>query len=300
MKISQFRALTAIVDNDLKISRAADCLHTVQSAISRQIGLFEEEIGTPLFQRHGKRLVALTAAGKEILGETRSILESVHNLQLISEKWSAPGYGRLRIVTTHTQAKYFLPNVITELRQRYPKLHLHIKQGSPDELIHMLHRDHADIAICTEKVGETEGLRTEICYHWHHALIVPKKHPLAEIKELTLNALVKYPIITYVFGFTGRGMLQSAFEAAGLQPQIVLAAADTDIIKTYVRSELGVGVIAAMGWNPGNDKDLVSLSLAHLVPASAARVAWRKNAYLPKSTKDTIELLQAEGKKMQC
>lgn len=238
MKLVQLRLLKTLLSNGMNVSRAADQHFVVQSAVSRQLSLLEEELGMPLFERKGKRLVEPTPVCKALIKEVDTIEQSLENIRAIADDFKMETSGEIRIATTHTQAKYFLPEIMVEFRQRYPAIAIHLLQGTPAQLVDMLREGKADIAICTEEIGKASGLLSEKCYDWNHGLILPEGHALSE-GELTLQRIAENPVLTYVFGFTGRSKLHETFLKAGLEMDVSFAATDTDVIISYVR--LGSG-----------------------------------------------------------
>lgn len=293
MNLSQIELLRVLQETNLNLSKAAEKMHIVQSAVSRQLHLFEAELGSPLFERQGKKLVSMTPLGLRIMDEVAAINRAKSNIQHIAADYLDSNQGVLHIATTHTQAKYFLPVPIQRFRTKYPGVKIYMVQSSPDQLIEQLHTRKADIAICTEKVDQEPDLVIETCYEWHHALVVPKGHPLSE-GEITLKRLAAFPILTYSFGFTGRSTIESTFKNAGLELDITLAASDTDVIKTYVRLGMGVGLITAMAYDHIADNDLVARDLSTIMPSSRTKIAYLKHNYLPLYSQHFIaELLLA-------
>jgi len=290
MNLNQIELLRVLQETQLNLSKAAEKMHVVQSAVSRQLQLFEEELGSPLFERQGKKLSGLTALGQRIMDEVAIINQAKNNIKTIAADFLDSDKGTLHIATTHTQAKYFLPMAIQRFRKKYPNVNIYMVQASPEQLIDQLHTRKADIAICTEKVDQETDLVLEKCYDWHHAVVVPHNHPLSD-GEITLERLASYPILTYNFGFTGRSTIDKAFKAKGLELDIVLAAADSDVIKTYVRLGLGVGLIADIAYDTEIDQDLVVHNLAHLIPSSSTKIAYLKHNYLPLFSQHFIEEL---------
>ena len=298
MNLNQLELLRVLQETEFNLSKAAEKMHVVQSAVSRQLQLLETELGSPLFERHGKRLLGLTPLGERIMAEVDQIHQAKKNIQSMADDFRDNRNGTLHIATTHTQAKYLLPVPVQKFREHYPHIKIYMVQSSPDNLIALLHRHEADIAICTEKLAEAEDLILRPCYQWHHVVVVPLGHPLIEGK-LSLRRIADYPILTYSPGFTGRSQIERAFNEADLLPDIVLAAADSDVIKTYVRLGLGVGIIAQTSYEPAKDVDLVALDLAHLIPASMTKIAYLKQLYLPSYCRYFIDelLKQARLKK---
>ncbi|MGR9012664.1 MAG: LysR substrate-binding domain-containing protein [Gammaproteobacteria bacterium] len=290
MNLSQIELLRVLQENDFSLSRAAEKMHIVQSAVSRQLQLFEAELGSPIYERQGKKLTGLTSLGRRIMEEVVIINMAKKNIQTIAADSLDSNRGVLHIATTHTQAKYFLPKPILRFRGKYPGIRIYMLEASPEQLINKLHTRKADIAICTEKVDEDADLVLKPCYEWHHAAVVPQNHPLSE-GDISLERLASYPILTYSFGFTGRSNIETAFKNSGMVPDIILAAADTDVIKTYVRLGMGVGIIAGMAYDPAMDQDLVSRDLSHLIPSSRTKIAYLKNNYLPLYTQHFIDEL---------
>ena len=228
----------------------------------------------------------------------QSLTAPKRNIQHIAADYLDSNQGILHIATTHTQAKYFLPVPIQRFREKYPGVKIYMVQSSPDQLIDQLHTRKADIAICTEKVDQETDLVIENCYEWHHALVVPQQHPLSE-GDITLKRLASFPILTYSFGFTGRSNIESAFRNTGLELDITLAASDTDVIKTYVRLGMGVGLITAMAYDSVTDSDLVARDLSHLIPSSRTKIAYLKHNYLPLYSQHFIDELLLAAKEIK-
>lgn len=290
MNLNQLDLLRILQETDFNLSKAAEKMHVVQSAVSRQLQLLEAELGSPLFERHGKRLLGLTPLGERIMQEVEQIHQAKKNIQSMADDFRANRNGTLHIATTHTQAKYLLPVPVQKFRQQYPGIKIYMVQSSPDNLIDLLHRHQADIAICTEKLADDDRLVLRPCYQWHHVVIVPKNHRLTS-GSLTLQRLAEEPILTYSPGFTGRTAIEKAFNDAELQPDIILAAADSDVIKTYVRLGLGAGIIAETSYEPSKDNDLIALDLRRLIPASVTKIAYLKQLYLPSYCRYFIDKL---------
>ncbi len=290
MKLQQLRYIWEVAQNKLNISHTADRLYTSQPGISKQIRLLEEELGVQIFSRSGKQLQQITPAGEKILAEASEILNKVETIARIAGEYKDEEQGSLSIATTHTQSRYVLPRIIQEFTQRYPKVSLHLHQGTPMQISQMAEDGTVDFAIATEALELYEGLIMLPCFHWNRSILVPKDHPLIDEKHLSLKAINQYPLITYLFGFTGRSKLDAAFEKQGLTPNIVVTAADADVIKTYVRSGMGVGIIASMAWEPERDEDLVALDASHLFAYSTTSIAYRRNTYLRKYMLDFIEM----------
>ena len=290
MNLSQIELLRVLQETNFNLSKAAERMHIVQSAVSRQLQMFEAELGSPLFERQGKKLISMTALGTRVMEEVDVINRAKTNIQNIAADFLDSNQGVLHVATTHTQAKYFLPVPIQRFRAKYPGVKIYMVQASPDQLIEQLHARKADIAICTERLDQEHDLVIKNCYEWHHALVVPLYHPLSE-GDITLERLATFPILTYSSGFTGRSAIEGAFKNAGLELDITLSAADTDVIKTYVRLDLGVGLITAMAYDALIDNDLVVRDLAHLIPSSNTKIAYLKHNYLPLYSQHFIEEL---------
>ena len=280
MNLSQIELLRVLQETNFSLSLAAERMNIVQSAVSRQLHLFETEIGSPLFERHGKKIVAMSSLGLRIMEEVDAINQAKTNIQTLAADYLDSEHGVLHIATTHTQAKYFLPKPILRFREKYPGVRIYMDEASPEQLIDKLHTHKADIAICTEKVADDTYLMVKPCYEWHHVAVVPKGHPLAE-GEISLDRLASFPILTYSFGFTGRSNIEMAFKNSASELDIILSAADTDVIKSYVRLGLGVGIIAGMAYDEKIDTDFVARDLSHLIPSSRTKIAYLKNNYLP-------------------
>ena len=290
MNLNQLEILHLLQETGYNLTKAAEKMNIVQSAVSRQLLMLEDEIGSPLFERHGKRLLGPTPLGSRILEEVLSVNQAKRNIRALADDFLDNRNGMLRIATTHTQAKYFLPGPISKFREKYPGIKIYIEQSSPGRLIDLLHQHKADIAICTEHMVEDEKLVIRPCYQWHHIIVVPKGHPLTN-GALTLQRVGTFPILTYSKGFTGRSNIEKAFEKEGVELDVTLAAADSDVIKTYVRLGFGVGIIAGPSYEPDIDSDLVALGLAHLVSPSTTKFAYLKQSFLPSYSRYFIEQL---------
>jgi DNA-binding transcriptional LysR family regulator len=294
MNLSQIELLRILQETNFSLSKAAEKMHVVQSAVSRQLQLFEDELGSPIFERQGKKLIGMTVLGQRIMAEVATINRAKNNILVLAAEHLDSNHGALHLATTHAQAKYFLPKPIKRFREKYPGVIIYMVQASPEQLIEQLHTRKADIAICTEKVDEISDLVINKCYEWHHSVVVPQGHPLCE-GDISLERLSKFPILTYSFGYTGRSNIESAFNKAGLKMDITLAAADTDVIKTYVRIGLGVGLITGMAYDSLADQDLVLRDLSHLIPRSSTKIAYLKHNYLPLYSQHFIDELMIAG-----
>lgn len=280
MNLQQLRYLCAVVDHGLNVSVAADALFTSQPGISKQIRQLEDELGVPIFIRQGKRLAALTAGGEVIVATARRALQELNNLKRVGAEFKSEDTGSLAIATTHTQARYVLPPVLKRFAERYPKVRLLLHQGNPAQVAEQTQRADVDVGIATEALADFPGLVSLPCYTWNRCVLVPKGHPLGKTRPLTLEALARYPIVTYDFSFTGRSQINAAFAAKGLEPNVVLTALDSDVIKTYVELGFGVGIIAQMAHDPARDTQFDKLDAAHLFAASTTRLALRRGVYL--------------------
>jgi LysR family cys regulon transcriptional activator len=290
VNLQQLRYLCAVVDNGMNVSTAAEVLFTSQPGISKQIRQLEEELGVPIFVRQGKRLAALTAGGEVIVATARRAMQELTNLKRVGAEFQAEDTGTLAIATTHTQARYVLPQVLTRFSERYPKVRLLLHQGNPIQVAQQTSRGEVDVGIATEALADYPELVTLPCYTWNRCVLVPRGHPLAAGAPLTLEALARYPIVTYDFSFTGRSAINAAFAAKGLTPNVVLSALDSDVIKTYVAAGFGVGIVAQMAWDPVRDAQFDRLEAAHLFAASTTRLALRRGVYLRGFVYDFINL----------
>ena len=288
MKLRQLRFIQEIAKHGLNISSAAQALYTSQPGVSTQIRLLEEELGVRIFERSGRHLSGITPAGEQVLALTEEMLASEERIKQTAREFSEPDRGSLSMATTHTQARYAIPNIIKNFRQRYPDVSIHLQQGTPLQISEMAAKGDVDLAIATEAIELFEDLVMLPCYHWNRCVLTPCDHPLRDEKELTLEAVAEYPIITYVFGFTGRSQLDRAFNSQGLSPNVVITAADTDVIKTYVRLGLGIGIIANMAYDPKIDTDLCALDASHLFTQSTTRIGLRRGTFLRQYQYDFI------------
>ena len=295
MNLHQFRFVQEAARHNLNLTEAAKALHTSQPGVSKAIIELEEELGIEIFARHGKRLKRITEPGQHVLKSIEIVMRELGNLKRIGEQYSAQDNGTLSIATTHTQARYVLPEPVAKLRAAYPKVNLSLHQGTPDQVARMLIDDVAEIGIATESLSDYSELVTLPCYEWQHVLVLPADHPLAGKARLTLEDIAAEPIITYHPSFTGRTRIDNAFAARKLQPRIALEAIDSDVIKTYVKLGMGIGIVAEMSVRELGDKgtsgELVIRPLGQLFGQNVTRVAFKRGAYLRNFVFDFAELL---------
>jgi len=292
MELRQLRSLALLVDSGFSVTLAAEKAHLVQSAVSQHLSGLERELGVELLIRQGKRMLGLTDSGKQVLKYAHRILNDTENIQAVARDHADESSGELRIATTHTQARYVLPPVIRVFREIYPQVNLQIHQGTPQQLVEMADSGSVDFSICTEELGEHPNLTALHCYRWNRSLIAVKGHPVLERRPLALDTLCEYPLITYVFGFTGANHFRTSFARLGLKPRVVLSAADTDVIKTYVREGFGIGIIASLAYSAASDSDLQIRDLSRLFPWEVTRIAYNREKHLRRYEKRFIELMQ--------
>ncbi len=292
MKLQQLRYIWEVAHHELNVSATAQSLFTSQPGISKQIRLLEDELGVEIFARSGKHLTHVTPVGETIIAMAGEILRESEKIKQVAQEFSNETQGSLSVATTHTQARYALPPVISVFRDKYPDVSLHMNQGSPTQIAELAANGSADFAIATEGLELFNDLVMMPCYCWNRSVVVPEGHPLIERAaqgRLTLEAVAAEPIVTYVFGFTGRSHLDAAFNAAGYTPNLVFTATDTDVIKTYVRLNLGIGIIATMALDPAVDSDLVALDASHLFAPSTTHIGFRRGTFLRRYMYDFME-----------
>ena len=289
MKLQQLRYFLEIEKQQLNISRAASILCTSQSGISKQIKLLEEELGTNLFERNGRKITALTKAGEQILVLAKNALNIIDDIKQTAEEFTN-NQKSIAIATTHTQARYVLPVIVEQFLSLHPEINLTIHQGTPEQVASLLEQGDVDIAIATEVLASRKTLVSLPCYQWSRSVITKKDHPLAKKKQLILEDITQYPIITYVRGFTGRYRQDEIFDKHQLHPNIVLTAVDADVIKTYVRLGLGIGIIADMAISKDQDSDLIALNAKHLFGMTTSQIAIKKSQYIKPYLFPFIEL----------
>jgi LysR family cys regulon transcriptional activator len=290
MKLQQLRYLAAVAQNGLNITAAAEKLHTSQPAVSKQIKLLEDELGFRIFVRSGRTLTKITPAGQQVIDRAIRVLREVQNIKGISEEHKDEDRGVLSIGTTHTQARYVLPPVIQQFRAKYPEVRLHLHQGTSEQIAEMAALDRIDFAIAT---GSEELFPNQVllpAYQWYRQIVAPLDHPIAEIKRPTLKQLASYPIVTYVFSFTGPSSLQQIFAKAGVQLNVALTARDADVIKTYVRLGLGVGILADLAVDPKEDRDLAAIDGSHLFPIHTTWIGFNRGGLLRRYMYEFLQL----------
>lgn len=302
MKIQQLKCVVEVANQNLSVTAAAEQLFTSQPGVSKQIRLLEDELGIKIFERTGKHLSAITPAGQSIIDLANEMLNNAKNIHSIADEYRDEHSGSITIATTHTQARYALPKTIIEFRKRYPRVTLNIHQGSPQQIANWAARGEADIAIATEALQTHDNLIIMPCYHWRHGILVPRDHPLTRLPNLSLETLARHPLITYVLGVAGRSKLDAAFQQAKLEPNVILTAVDADVIKTYVRLGMGVGLVAQMAHHKTEDADLTTLPAQHLFTPNTSNLAFRRGIQLrgymydfihefaPHLTRETIDI----------
>ena len=280
MNLQQLKIIIETAKQNFNLTEVANTLFTSQSGISKHIKDLEDELGIELFVRKGKRFLGLTEPGKELIQIAERMLLDAKNIKKLADQFSQSDHGQLTIATTHTQARYALPEVIRQFKNAFPKVHLAIHQGSPNEIVDMLKKGEADIGIATESISQIPELVTFPFYNWHHAIIVPKGHTLENKKDVTLEEIAEYPLVTYHEGFTGRKSIDEAFLKMNLSPDIVISALDADVIKTYVELDLGIGIIASMAYQKERDAKLSLVDSKNLFSNNTTHIAIRQGHFL--------------------
>jgi len=280
MNLQQLRYVLEVTKHKLSVSDAADALFTSQPGVSKQIRLLEEELGVEIFARHGKRLTEITEPGREVLKIAERMLREADNLRQVGREFVDEDAGKLIVATTHTQARYALPPIVAEFLRRFPKVQLHIHQGNPKQIAEQVLNGEADIGIATEALADYPELVSLPCRQWNRSIIARPGHPILRENPLNLEAIAHFPVITYDSAFAGRGAINRAFLSRGLRPNVILTALDSDVIKTYVAMDLGVGIIASMAFDPLVDRSLQAIDASHLFESSTTRIGLPRNAWL--------------------
>ena len=291
MKLHQLRYLAAVAQSGLNITAAAQKLHTSQPGVSKQIKLLEDELGFQIFVREGRNLTRITPIGQQVIDRALRILQEAQSIKDLSTELRDEGRGALSIGTTHTQARYVLPQVIQQFRTKYPQVRLNLHQGTSEQIAEMVAHDRIDCAVATGSEQLFSDLTLLPCYRWFRTVIVPKDHPLTQVGRLTFKALAQYPLVTYTFSFAGPSSLHDAFAKSGHTPNVAITARDADVIKTYVRLGLGVGIVARMAVIPEEDGDLVALDASHLFAGHTTWIGFRRGTLLRKYMYDFAQLL---------
>ncbi|MEE8306770.1 MAG: LysR substrate-binding domain-containing protein [Gammaproteobacteria bacterium] len=291
MTLKQLKYLLGIADSGLNITAASERLYTSQPGISKQLKQLEEELGAQLFVRKGKALTGITPVGEEVIARARRIVREVENISTLARNLTREEEGTLVIATTHTQARYVLPDVIREFRERYPKVDLELHQGTSEQIAELVAAERIDFAIATGSQAMFPELTLLPCYEWDRIVLAPRNHAVAKLKNvLTLPDLAEHPLVTYVFSSTGESSFKAAFEAQGLEPRVVFTARDADVIKTYVRMGMGVGVMASMAYECGDADDLAAIDAKGLFPRVTTWLGFRRDAVLRTYMVDFISL----------
>ncbi|WP_392562623.1 LysR substrate-binding domain-containing protein [Orbus sturtevantii] len=279
MKLQQLRYIIEVANNDLNVSLTAEKLYTSQPGISKQIKQLEDELGVKIFQRSGKHLSGITPIGVQVIDVAKDILNKTHNIKVIAQEFTKPNLGTLSITTTYTQARYALPPVIQQFMQAYPDIALKIEQGDSNQCINNLKNRVTDFAILTDLSDLSDDMIALPCYHWNHAIVVTKAHPLVSKTIIQLDELIQYPLISYDSNKDGTDISQ-IFIKAGKSANIVFNTADADLIKTYVKLGAGVGIIAKMAIDKEHDQDLVILNASHIFSYHTTYIVFFRSLYL--------------------
>ena len=300
MNLQQLRYLRETARRGLNLTQAAQALHTSQPGLSKAIRELEDELGVQIFVRQGKRLTAVTDEGQEVLAIAERLLTEAENLKSVGHELRGADTGVLRLAATHTQARYVLPRAVLRLREAFPGVRLQLRQGSPGQIVAMLRSGEADLGVATELLGKVEELDSQALFTWHHCVIAPSAHPIHRERTLDLARLARHPLVTYDAQFAGRSGIDAAFAAAGLSPDIVLDAADADVIKAYASLGLGVGIVTEMAMAGGGDGDLLRVAGAgpELFPVNTTRVAYRRGRFLRRYERAFIDWLREEGTRL--
>ena len=289
MNFQQLRSIRETARRGFNLTEVANVLYTSQPGVSRQIRELEEELGVEIFERNGKRLTGLTEPGKGILKIIDRLLLEAENLKHAGQEYCGEKKGTLTIATTHTQARYALPRVVQQFRNAFPEVRIALQQSSPEHIAEWVISGKADIGIATEGLSQFDDLVSFSCYSWNHMIVVPQEHPLAALPSVSLQDLAAYPLITYDVGFTGRSHIDDAFSKAGINPDIVLTAMDSDVIQQYVLLGLGVGLVASMAVGNNREAGLHAIEAGHLFAPNVTRLAVRRGAYLRSYTYEFIQ-----------
>jgi LysR family cys regulon transcriptional activator len=290
MKIQQLKYIIGVANNDFNISKTADLFFTSQPGVSKQIGMLEDELNVKIFERHGKMLTGITPVGKIILSKAEEIADKLESIKRVAQEHADDSIGSLTIATTHCQARYILPDTILNFTNKFSGVSLHMQQGTPIQICESASKGTADLAIASEGMASYDNLIVIPCYSWNRIIVVPPSHPLASSTLLTLEMLSQYPIVTYIRGFTGRSQFDNAFENKGLTPDVVFTATDTDIIKAYVRTGLGIGVIASIAYDRNVDSDLVAIDVSHLFEPGVTKIVLKRGVTIRSYVREFIKL----------
>ena len=297
MKLQQLRYLVAIVDSGMNITTASQNLFTSQPGISKQIKMLEDELSLSLFVRKGKSLECLTEAGKEVVQRARRILNEADNIRAISRELAGQLQGELVVATTHTQARYVLPDLLEGFQRKFPGIAVKLHQGTSDQIARQVQDQAADFAIASGHSELFEELVTLPMYRWERTILVRPEHPLATMQGITLTDIGAFPIISYTHSFDLDSDQARAFGKAGISPNVVFSAEDPDAIKTYVRKDMGIGIVACMAYDSVRDSDLVALDATHLFPSCTTWIGFRKDRFLRDYMYAFLELMVPGAKR---
>ena len=289
MTLQQLRYLREVARHGLNITEAARALFTSQPGVSKQLRLLEEELGVELFNRDHGRIAGLSKPGSTILAIAERMLKDADNLKQVASDFASDVTGNLVVATTHTQARYALPEVLKRFAARCPHVSVQLRQGNTREVSQLVTSGDADIAIATDALSFFQDLVVIPCHSWDRVVITGPRHPLLREKKLTLERIAQFPIIAYDHEFAARQMLVEAFEKEGLTPNIVLSALDADVMKACVAIDLGIAILTKLAFDPKRDRNLRAIDASHLFQSSTTFVGIRRNTFLRRYMYDFIE-----------
>ncbi|MBI3918487.1 MAG: LysR family transcriptional regulator [Betaproteobacteria bacterium] len=291
MNLKQLRYICEVWRQGNHISAAAEALHTSQPGISKQIQMMESELGFEIFLRRRNRIVDLTEPGREAVAIAQRVLTEVGNLKNLADDFNAIGGGRLTIATTHTMARYVLPKIVEKFMKKYPAIHLGLRQGNPEQVCELLDAGEVDIAIVTDTVRPFPTLSAISCFPLSRSVVAKVGHPILKVKNLTLQEIARYPIITYDPAYSGRWKVMDAFRRAKIEPNVVFGAVDADVSKTYVELGIGIAILTTITFDKYHDRGLRARDASHLFEPSTTYVRLRAHAYLRRFLLDFIRML---------
>ncbi|MBI3067429.1 MAG: LysR family transcriptional regulator [Betaproteobacteria bacterium] len=290
MNLQQLRFVCEIVSKGLSISKAAVALHTSQPSMSRQIQALEKELGVVIFSRSKRRILGLTKLGAEVHAVANKVVQQTESLRHIGDDFLSKDSGSLVVATSHTHARYVLPKVVQQFIRLYPKVRVTLRQGNPTQVAQWVSARQADLSICASPIQDVPNLALLPCYDQHKIVLIPHKHPLSRRTRLTIEALARYPIITYESDFSTHSQVMRAFAKAGQEPNVILIATDVDVMKTYVKCGLGIAIVAAVAYDPEEDRELRAIGARHLFDSNKIYVGIQKHTYLRAYALDFIKL----------
>lgn len=274
MELRHLRYFVALAET-LSFTRAAERVHVTQSTLSHQIRQLEDEVGQPLFDRIGKKVVTTEAGELFLAYATRALKEVDHGLAMLTPDGGGLS-GEVRIGATHTFNVRLIPECVALFLARHPSVRVRVDELSADQIGAKLHAGELDLGIAYKPPGPTD-LWFEPLYHEEMVLVVSETHPLAGRKRIRMVELHQQRLVLMPEYFATRTLLDECFQASGAEP-IVVAEMSTIAPMLGLVLRMPIGAIAAINAVPPAMTGLQMIPLESPTPIRTPGMLWRMGA----------------------